>query len=70
MQIMVLVAKQFETTAVQYIITRVRLNQTEKGTVSSLKVKTFTRYPNPRFKRHNSEICIRPLYNKSWGTII
>ena len=38
MQIMVLVAKQFETTTTQYIITRVSLNQTEKGTISSLKV--------------------------------
>ena len=46
MQIMVLVAKQFETTTTQYIITRVSLNQTEKGTVSSLKVKAFARYPN------------------------
>ena len=45
MQIMVLVAKQFETTT-QYIITRVSLNQTEKGTVSNLKVKAFARYPN------------------------
>ena len=46
MQIMVLVAKQFETTTTQYIITRLSLNQTEKGTVSSLKVKAFARYPN------------------------
>ena len=41
MQIMVLVAKQFEATTTQYIIMRVSLNQTEKGTVSSLKVKAF-----------------------------
>ena len=40
------VAKQFETTTAQYIITRLSLNQTEKGTVSSLKVKAFARYPN------------------------
>ena len=48
---MVLVAKQFETTTVQYIIMRVSLNQIEKGTVLSLKVKTFTRYPNSQVQK-------------------
>lgn len=50
MQIMVLVAKQFETTTAQYIITRVSLNQTKKGTLLSLKVQTFARYPNSQIQ--------------------